>query len=190
MYAREHSLAMYQPGAYYLSNMLIDIPASLLSTAIWTLISYPTLPLRMELQAVLVYLLVMFFSIDFFVALAQAIAAVASTVELAMGCICTMVCPLLMFSGVPMLPRDMPPFVFCLYLLSPIHYFWGALMVNEFAHNPQYPIMGYQELEVLDLMNGDHPQSLSWLVLAAFAQWASMRIAAFFVQTEVEHRKH
>ena len=189
VYVREHSLAMYQQSAYYLSNLLIDIPTSIVSAALWTLISYPTMPLRMELPAFLIYFLVTFWNIDFHVAMAESIATVADSLEFVMGCICTILGTSLMFGGLAVRPSEMPLIVYYIYLVAPSHYFATALVVNEFAYNSQYALQGLHLLDTLDMVDGENPTSLSWLVFVSFAQWAVMRCFAYFILSVVEHRK-
>ena len=129
MFYREVDNGLYRPGIYLLAKMIDEVVVAVLCTAVfstlmWYLISF---------EGSIIYLWAVYFG-HFFngIAMAYTCAAAAPDVNVANALLQTSCVILGFFSGLFILPDDMPVYWGWIYWIDYAAYGYSAVMVNQF----------------------------------------------------------
>ena len=176
---RERTAGAYQASAYFAANLLLDVPSNIMGGLAWTLIVYLTIPLRMELSAVLRYFIVLVLICDIYTAMGHLAVIISPTIEQAFGILLSFVGAQVTLCGQVYLPET--PFIEWLHHMMPSRYALSALKLNEFSGNADYPLDGMlildQSRRLLD--EDQRPIPISYMLTALVLFWVLTRLFVY-----------
>ncbi|ORX92222.1 hypothetical protein K493DRAFT_316721 [Basidiobolus meristosporus CBS 931.73] len=129
---KHKSFALYRPSAFYIAQVVSDIPFNLTQITIFSCILYWMVGLHPAAGRFFLFILAIFLTSLTITAMFRMIAIFSKDLDSATRTVGCFILVYLLYTGYLIHPVDMHPWFKWIYYINPIGYGMGALLVNEF----------------------------------------------------------
>ncbi|KAI8140373.1 ABC-2 type transporter-domain-containing protein [Fennellomyces sp. T-0311] len=129
--AKQNHYAMFKPSAYYLAQVILDVPYAVVQVLLFEICSYFIMGLNMSADRFFTYFLVMFFINMMMNGLLRLFAGISKnffTANVNAGTILVLV---VIYTGYVIPYNSMHPWLFWVYWINPLAYGYKTLLINE-----------------------------------------------------------
>ncbi|RKP10124.1 ABC-2 type transporter-domain-containing protein [Thamnocephalis sphaerospora] len=130
---KHKALALYHPSAYYIAQVLADVPRLFLQSLLFSALIYWMVGLHSTASAFLTYFLILFLAGLTMTALFRLLASISPDIEFASILSGTLLLTLLLYTGYIIPLKSMRNWLLWIRYINPLAWAFEALVLNEFA---------------------------------------------------------
>ncbi|KAI4824766.1 putative Brefeldin A resistance protein, partial [Aureobasidium sp. EXF-8845] len=131
--AKHRSFSLYNPIAWCMAQIIVDIPILIFQISVFSLIVYFMVGLTMEASRFFIFWFIVFSATTCMTALFRAVGAGSKNFDDAAKIAGVLVLSLLLYVGYMIPKPEMHPWFVWIYWINPLAYAYNALLSNEFA---------------------------------------------------------
>ncbi|KAI8142003.1 ABC-2 type transporter-domain-containing protein [Fennellomyces sp. T-0311] len=129
--SKQKHFAMFQPSAFYIAQVILDVPYAIVQVLLFEICSYFMMGLNLDAGRFFTFFIVLFFINMMMNGLFRLFGAITSDFFLANQIAGVVLISLVTYTGYVIPYNSMHPWLFWIYWINPLAYGYKALLINE-----------------------------------------------------------